>query len=138
MLNPFGYKLLLYPFEFVFHQQSNVQHIEEWQPVNFSAGNGKLMMIVIFALLAATLFSRRRWQLADVLLTAFALWMGLSHSRFLFFSGLIIIPVLAPYLTLFTPYNPHTDKPWLNAAIMAGVVVSLIIFFPATSTLQRR
>ncbi len=138
MLNPFGYKLLLYPFEFVFHQQSNVQHIEEWQPVNFSTGNGKLMMIVIFALLAATLFSRRRWQLADVLLTAFALWMGLSHSRFLFFSGLIIVPVLAPYLALFTPYNPHTDKPWLNAAIMAGVVGLLITFYPAASTLQRR
>jgi hypothetical protein len=37
---------------------------------------------------------------------------------------------------LFPPYEPEIDKPWLNAAIMAGVVVAIVFFFPTEATLQ--
>ena len=57
-----------------------------------------------------------------MLLTAFALWAGLSHSRFLFFLGLIVTPILAPRLHLFPRYERERDKPWFNAAIMAAIV----------------
>ena len=57
-VNPFGYKLVLYPFDLLFRQPSNMKHIEEWHSVDFSNGNGKLALIVIFGLLAAALFSR--------------------------------------------------------------------------------
>ncbi len=137
-VNPFGYRLVLYPFNFLFRQQSNMQYVEEWQSVDFSSGNGKLALLVIFGLLAAGLFSRRRWKLGDLLLVAFALWTGLSHARFLFFMGLVIMPVLAPSLNLFTPYDPELDKPWLNAAIIAGVIGSLVLFFPTAVQLQQR
>ena len=137
-VNPFGYRLVLYPFNFLFHQQSNVQYVEEWQPVDLSAGNGKVALLVIFGLLAAVWFSRRRWKLQDVLLTAFAVWAGLSHARFLFFVGLVVIPILAPYLTLFTPYQRELDKPLLNAGIMASIAASLIFFFPSTARLQQK
>ena len=89
-------------------------------------------------MLAAALFSRRRWKLDEVLLTAFALWAGLSHVRFLFFAGLIIVPILAPRLKLFPPYERELDKPWLNAAIMAAIVGSLIFFFPSETELQQK
>ena len=42
--------------------------------------------------------------------------------RFLFFAGLIIVPILAPRLELFPPYERELDKPWLNAVIMAGIL----------------
>ena len=137
-VNPFGYKLVLYPFDFLFRQPSNMKHIEEWQSVDFSTGTGKLALIVIFGLLAAALFSRRRWRLDEVLLTAFALWAALSHARFLFFVGLILVPILAPRLTLFPPYDRKIDKPSFNATIMAAVVGSLIFFFPSTTQLQQK
>ena len=121
-VNPFGYKLVLYPFDLLFRQQKGMQYVEEWQSVDFSTGNGKLALIMIFALLAAALFSRRRWRLDEVLLTAFALWAALSHVRFLFFAGLIMAPILAPRLKLFPPYERELDKPWLNAGIMAAIV----------------
>jgi hypothetical protein len=136
-VNPFGYRLVLYPFDFLFRQQSNVQYVAEWQPVDLSTGDGKLAYIVIFGLLAAALFSCRRWQVRDVLLTAFALWAGLSHARFLFFIGLIVVPILAPSLKLFPPYDRELDKPWLNAIIMAGVVCGSIVFFPSAAQLQQ-
>jgi len=138
LVNPFGYRLVVYPFNFLFRQQSNMAHVEEWQSVNFSNGNGKLALIMIMALLAAGLFSRRRWRLDEVLLTAFALWAALSHTRFMFFAGLIIVPILAPRLELFPPYERELDKPWLNAIIMAGIVGGLIFFFPSRAQLQQR
>jgi hypothetical protein len=136
-VNPFGYKLVLYPFDLLFRQPSNMKHIEEWQSVDFSTGNGKLALIVIFALLAAALFSGRRWRLDEVILVAFALWAALSHARLLFFAGLILIPILAPRLKLFPPYQRELDKPWLNAGIMAAVVGWLIFSFPSLAKLQQ-
>ena len=137
-VNPFGYKLVMYPFELLSRQQSVTQFIEEWQPVNFGTGNGRLGLALIFALLAAALFSRRQWRLDEALLTAFALWTALSHVRFLFFAGLIVVPILAPRLSLFTPYERDLDKPWLNAIIMAAIVGAMIFFFPSAAELQQR
>ena len=134
-LNPFGYRLVWYPFDLLFRQQNVMQYIEEWEPVNFGDGNGKLAMILIFALLAKTLFSRRRWKLDEAMLTVFALWTALSHARFMFFAGLILAPVLAPDLKLFPPYERELDKPWLNAAIVVSVLAGMVYFFPSQSEL---
>ena len=136
-VNPFGYRLVFYPFDFLFRQQSNMRYITEWQSTDFSTGDGKLAMVVILCLIAAALFSRRRWRLDHVVLSAFALWAGLSHARFLFFTGLIVVPILVPELTLFPPYERQLDKPWLNAIIMSVIFVCLIVFFPSQAQLQR-
>jgi hypothetical protein len=137
-VNPFGYKLLLFPFDVTFRLRGDVQAVGEWQPVDFSAGDGKLALIVILALVAAALFSRRRWRLDEALLTAFALWAALSHVRFLFFAGLVLVPILAPRLKLFPPYQRELDKPWLNAGIMAAVVGSIIFFLPSSAQLRQK
>jgi len=136
--NPFGYKLVSYPFEFLFRQQTNVQYVEEWQGVDFASGNGKVMLLVLLGLLALNILVRRRWRLDEVLLMAFALWAALSHSRFLFFAGLILPPLVAQRLSLFAPYDPKIDKPWLNGIIMASVVGSLLFFFPSNAELEQR
>ena len=93
---------------------------------------------MILILLATALFSRRQWRLDEVILVAFALWQALSHVRFLDFAALIIVPILAPRLRLFPPFQRELDKPWLNTAIMAAVVASVIYFFPSAAQLQRR
>jgi hypothetical protein len=113
-----------------------MKYVEEWHSVDLSSGMGKLAMGVIFSCLAAVLFSRPKWRLDEVLLMGFALWAGLSHVRLLFFTGLIVAPVLAPRLQLFPPYEPETDKPWLNAGIMAAVVGWMVLAFPSSAKLQ--
>ena len=137
-INPFGYKLVLYPFDLLLRHSEVTQYLDEWQSVDFGNWNGKLALIIIFGLIAAALFSRKPWRLDDVLLAVFAMWAALSHQRFLFFAGLILPPVLAPRLHLFPPYERELDKPWLNAIIIAGIVGSLIYFFPSEATLQAR
>ena len=109
-LNPFGYKLVLYPFNLVLRHQSGIQALEEWQSVNFSIGSGKVALVTVLALIAAALLSLRRWRLDEVLLTAFALGEALLHVRFLFFAALIVAPILAPRLKLF----PLTSGNWTN------------------------
>ena len=137
LLNPFGYKLVLYPLDLFFYQKGVMHFIEEWGPVEFGSLNGFLALGLILGLFAAGLFSQRQWTLEDVLLSGFALWAALSHGRFLFFAGLIIMPVLAPHLGLFPPYERERDKPWLNGIIIAGLVVGMIIYFPSGAKLQR-
>jgi hypothetical protein len=136
-LNPFGYKLVMYPFDLLFRQKGMVDNIQEWHSVDFSKGSGKLVMLIIFGWLAAALFSRRKWKLDDVMLMAFALWAGLSHVRFVFFIGLIMAPVLAQWIRLFPPYERELDKPWLNAIIMGGVLGWIIFSFPSNANLQQ-
>ena len=136
-INPFGYRLVLYPFDLMF-RQGVMQYIEEWQSVDLSTVNGKLALVVLFGLLASALFSRRKWNLDEALLTAFALWAGLSHARFLFFLGMIMAPILAPRLRLFPPYQRELDKPWLNAAIITAIVAAMMFFFPSSAKLQKK
>ena len=137
-INPFGYRLVLYPFDLLLRQQGIVQTVQYWLPVDFGTWNGKLALGLIFVLPATALFSRRRWRLDEVVLAAFALWSGLSHVRFLDFAAIIIVPILAPRLKLFPPYEPELDKPWLNAAIMATIVAAVIFFFPTAAKLQQQ
>lgn len=137
-VNPFGYRLVLYPFDLLLRQQGVMQYIEEWQPLDFATFSGKLALVVIFVVLAAALFSRRRWALDDAMLTAFALWVALSHGRFMFFAGLIIAPILAPDLRLFPPYDRELDKPWLNGLIIAGVIGGMVYFFPSNTQLEAK
>jgi len=136
-VNPFGYKLVLYPFELLLRHTGVMQNLEEWQPVDFSTAHGRFSLALIFALVAAALLSRLKWRLDEVILTAFALWAGLSHSRFLFFVGLIVAPILAPRLHLFPPYERELDKRWLNAGIMASVLAAMFFFFPSSAQLQK-
>ena len=136
-VNPFGYKLVMYPYTLLLRQQGVMQHLVEWQSVDFSNRYGKLALLMVLALLAAALFSRRLWSLDETLLTAFALWTALSHQRFLFFAGLIMVPILAPRLKLFPPYERELDKPWLNAVVIAAIVGGMIFFFPSSAQLQQ-
>jgi len=135
-VNPFGYRLVVYPFDFLFRQPSNMKKIQEWQSVDFNTPTGRIAMLMICVLLAAALFSRRRWRLDEVIVAAFAVWNGLSHGRLLFFSALILPPILASRVRLFPPYDKQLDKPWLNAFVMAGIVGAMIFFFPSQSQLQ--
>ena len=136
LANPYGYKLVWYPFDLLFRQQPVLGKIIEWQSVDFHSGYGKLAMLMIFALLAATLLPPFRWELRDVLLIAFAVWTSLTHVRFLLFAAIILVPVLGPRVHVFALYDPKKDKPWLNLAMTASILGLVLWAYPSTSQLQ--
>jgi len=135
-VNPYGYKQVLYPFDLLFRQKINLDNMGEWQSVNFHSGWGKLAMIMIVGMLAAAWFSRKPWKLRDILLGVFAVWAALNHLRFLMFAAIILVPILAPRLRLFPPYDAQKDKPWLNLAISATIAAIIVVSYPSAAGLQ--
>ena len=136
LANPYGFKLLRYPFELLNRQQANRDNVIEWQSVDFHSGWGKLAMLMIFALLTAAWFSPEPWKLRDIFLAMFALATSLSHVRFLLFASIILVPILAPRLRLFTPYDASKDKPWLNLAFAAAIAAMIVWSYPSAAQLQ--
>ena len=109
LANPYGYKLVLYPFDLQFRQKAILGSMAEWQSVDFHVGWGKLAMFMVLSLLAAAWFSREHWMLRDILASAFALWASLTHLRFLLFAAIILVP-LGLRLQLFPAYDAKKDK----------------------------
>jgi hypothetical protein len=138
LANPYGYKLVWYPFELLYRQRLIVNDFAEWQSVDFHHGWGKLAMCMILALLGAAWFSRQPWKLRDILLAAFALWASLTHIRFLLFAAIILVPILGPRLQLFPAYDAKKDKPWLNLAITAVIVGIMLWMYPSAAQLQNK
>lgn len=138
LANPYGYRLVWYPFELLSRQQAVRDNMIEWQSMDFHTGWGKLGMLMIVALLAAAWFSGKPWQLRDILLATFAVVASLNHLRFLLFAAIILVPILAPRLQLFAPYDASKDKPWLNLAITAAIVAIMVGSYPSAAELQER
>src|ERR1700740_1187303 len=44
-VNPFGWRLVFYPFNLAFRQKLNVEHVEEWVSVNFHNMRGKIVLV---------------------------------------------------------------------------------------------
>jgi hypothetical protein len=136
LANPYGYKGVWYPFDLLFRQKVYLDNMGEWRSVDFHTGWGKLAMFMILALLWTAWFSRKPWTLRDVLLATFAVWASLNHLRFLLFAAIILVPILAPRLQFFAPYDAKKDKPWLNLAITAAITAIIVGSFPSAAQLQ--
>lgn len=93
-VNPFGYRLVMYPFDMMFRQKLNVVHVREWAAVNFNDARGVVVTIMFCVVLATILISRKRWRIDDALLAAFVTYCGLCHVRCLLLAGIVLPPIL--------------------------------------------
>jgi hypothetical protein len=135
-INPYGYKLVFYPFDMAFRQKLNIANVEEWASVNFHDGRGKVVLIFLAAMVIVALLGRYRWTLEEVGLTLFALYSGLTYVRFLFLAAVLIAPILAKQLDMIPPYRPEIDKPVLNGVIFALVLTIMVWRVPSSSRLE--
>jgi hypothetical protein len=136
-VNPIGYRLVFYPFEFIFEQKLNVASIDEWASVNFHDARGKVVLAFLAALFLGALLRNCRWKLEEVLLAGLGIYLGLTHIRFLFLAALVTAPFAARLLDLVPPYRPEIDKAAINAVILAGVLTVVVARFPSEAKLQR-
>ena len=135
-INPFGWRLVLYPFDLAFRQKVNVGLVEEWASVNFNDARGLFVLIALGAVFAAALLQKRGWRIDDVLLTALALFCGLKHIRFLVFTGIVLPPIFAPSLGRLSSYDPAHERRVLNGLVMATVMAIVVLRFPTNQQLQ--
>lgn len=137
-INPFGYKMVWYPFEMLLHQQLNLQFVEEWRALTFQGPTGLWVGVTIFLLLVCTAVSGIRWRIDDLAITVFLLYCGLTHERMLLPAGIILPAMLAPRLKGFSSYDPLRERKYLNLTLLFLVVVAIIAIFPSDKRLQQK
>jgi hypothetical protein len=120
----------------MWRQKANIANVQEWFSVNFNDPRGKLVILVLGFIFALALLERKRWRIDNALLTAFVLYCGLTHTRFLFLAGLVLPPILAPHFNGISSYDPRRERRWLNSALIAAAVVVMIMGFPSAEKLQ--
>ena len=135
-VNPFGFRLVFYPFDLAFRQKLNIEHVEEWISVNFHDTRGKLVLTLLLVVLISALLRLSRWTLAEVGIVFFALYSGLTYIRFLFLLGIVIAPVLAKILDFMPPYRPEMDTPVINGLVMLAMIAGIAHYWPTQADLQ--
>jgi hypothetical protein len=136
-VNPYGYRLVLYPLVMPYRVKLGIAHVAEWVSVDFHDFRGKVVLVLIVALLFAALVDRHSWKLHEVGLVLFGMYSGLTYSRFLFLFGILVAPLVAKSLDFLPPYRPEIDKRPLNALLMAGCLVFMVRGFPSAAALEQ-
>lgn len=135
-VNPYGYRLVLYPFDFAFRQNLNVSNVEEWASVDFHGLRGKILLASVVVVLVMKVIRKQQWSLESLALFVFALYASVTYSRFLFLAGIIFTPLLAVSLDMIPAYRQEKDKPLINAAFMMAALLFVALRFPSESSLE--
>ncbi len=91
LINPFGYKIFLFPFKLVFDKYQ-MDHTNEFLSPNFHEnGLFKLLLLGLILLLAV---SRKRLTFVQVLLTLLFTNMALYSMRYIPLFALIVVPIM--------------------------------------------
>lgn len=134
-INPYGYRLVLYPFDLLFRVKLGVSNVEEWMSVDFHSLRGKVLIAVILVMLVVSLLRDQRWKPEWLCLCCLGLYTSVTYMRFLFLAGILFTPLLAERLNFLPAYHREQDKPWLNALLMAGMILSMGMRFPSAPEL---
>jgi hypothetical protein len=137
-VNPYGWRLVGYPFVVAGHHPLTMAIVQEWQSLDFHPLRGRLVFLVVAALLFARAFSARRWTLYDTVSRFIAVSAGFTYSRFLLLTGIILCPQLADEMTFVGKDDPSVEKPVLNTAIIAMVALYIVLAFPNKQELTRQ
>jgi len=127
-LNPYTWRLVLYPFDVALKQPLTTRLIEDWQSLNFHEPRAKVAFGVLAVISLLNLSRSRRWPLHEALFWLMAFYSAFTHQRFLVMLGIVVCPILASLIP-FTPYRPERDRPILNAAalvILAGLIAWIL------------
>jgi len=134
-VNPYGYRLVLYPFDMAFNQKLNISHVAEWSSVDFHDTRGKIALLFAAVLFLGALLSRHEWRLHELGYVLFGVYLSFTYIRFLFLAGILAAPLVANLLASIPQYRPELDRPMLNATVIAGLLAFVIFDFPTNNRL---
>lgn len=138
-INPWGWRLVAYPFDVAYGQQTTLRYVAEWASLDFHALRGKLVLAVFLLLAVLQLIRPRRWSLQDLAFALIGIYGALTYSRFLFLAGILLAPMLALSLASFLKKEeriPSRGERWINAAALAAVLGFIALHVPTQQQLQ--
>ncbi len=134
--NPYGWRLVFYPFQYAFRLKLNIGMTEEWQSLDFHSGRGKFALFIFALMLLLNLLRRRPWLLAEVLFAAIAVYSAMTYIRFLALAAIVLCPFIATDLSFVRSYRRDQDRPFANAMVILGISVMVLLRFPSPAQLR--
>ncbi len=116
-INPYGWRLVFYPFDLAFHQKLNIANIEEWKTLDFHSPRGRILFACLGLMFLLQLLYKRKWTLFELAVTALGLYSAFNYSRFLFLAAILVGPVFARSLA---SRYAEKRKPFSPLIAMAG------------------
>lgn len=136
-LNPYGWRLVFYPFDLAFRQKLNVSHVQEWQSPDFHGVRGKMLLAILLGVLVLGLLRQGRMKFHELLYLLIAFYSAITYSRFLFLAAIMVTPVLASELSLRGVRRPAiADKNSLNFALMVAMTAIMVWQIPSNVRLS--
>ena len=126
-LNPYGWRLVFYPFNLAFEQKLNIANIEEWKSLDFHTPRGRIMLFFVALLFLFQLIRSRKWGLFELALAAMGLYSAFTYSRFLFLGAILVGPLLARSLASTAPAASRRPLSPLISAALVFVILCLVI-----------
>jgi len=136
--NPYGWRLVAYPFGIVGQHHLTQSVVQEWQSLDFQGFNGRLFFVLLAGLLGMNMARKRRWELHELLFVVISVGAALTYSRFLILAGVIVTPYLAREFSVGAADGEKRDRPWLNAAFMAGLAGFVVFQIPSNMELKEQ
>jgi hypothetical protein len=138
-INPYGWRLVVYPVEAVFRHRLGTQYIAEWASLSLHTSFGKEVLVVFLGFAVLQILRLRRWPLQDLVFALIAVYGALAYVRFVFLAGILILPVLAMDLKL--PPAPDSAAPakdfrWASAIAIIALLALIGTQVPTTRELQ--
>jgi hypothetical protein len=129
--NPYGWRLVTYPFNLAFHQQINIANVDEWRPLDLHSLRGRVFLLCLTALFLLQLVRQRRWALYELAFLFIGLYSAMSYSRFLFLAAILAMPLMAVGIPGLAPSRPSRNRPLLNALLLLALIPFATYRLPA-------
>ena len=140
LLNPNGYKILIYPFQ-TLTDPSMQQYIQEWQSPDFSQTMWIPFAMILLLFVYTGLRGGRFSSTAQVLMLLFFCYAGLRDIRNIPLFALVASPPLADQLNSLISIKVETSPPtrlgsWINLLLVVLAVVAVAARFVQQSGKQ--
>jgi hypothetical protein len=137
IITPYGTHLAAYPLQMTLFLPMIPHVVPEWHSLDFSRFYGHWFLVLLLLFVAGQLVTRRKLQIAELVLLLFATAETVLHARFM----LLFVPVFAPLLALVLAewtekIRPGRERRALNAGLMAVACGAIVFFFPSRARLQ--
>lgn len=137
LLNPGGIRQILFPLDLMLREPINLASVQEWRPLQLTSERGVVLLLVLASIFLLIALRKASIRLEEILLLALGVWLAGSHERMLFVFGILAGPILVRMLAdLWDNYDPATDRPIPNAAMILLAVIVVAFGFPRPAFLQ--
>ncbi len=122
--NPYGWKLVAYPFDLAFKQKLNIAHVQEWQPLDSHTLRARVFLALLGFGFVAQIARRRTWTPHQLVFCFVGVYAACMHTRFLFLAAILSVPCFARDLACRPRTPPRESRGLLHLCLLGLAVFS--------------